>query len=382
MKKHAQMLLPLTHISPISHISPMHYVSSVVIRWVASARKICGLVIAASLIFTTTATYAISKTEADSKVDEALNKGIVFLQQKQNAQGSLVEPRGNETALTSLAIMALMAVGNQPTDKTPQGDLLRKALEFVLRDDRHDQNGYFGIDGSRMYGHGITTVMLCEMLGMGVDENQETRIRRACNNAIDVILNAQEVEKEKPEFEGGWRYLPTSFDSDLSVTVWQVMALRAAKNAGIEVPKQAVDRAVTYLLRSFYQKNGVTGFGYHPGGATNSGRAAQGLLALQICGQYDRPELKATADWLRENPDQSGFFFYGMYYYAQAMYQRGEPYASEARKHVEDQLLPIQQSDGSWRGAGIEVGVGRVYATSMAILSLAVKFHYLPIYQR
>src|SRR5205814_1427099 len=78
----------------------------------------------------------------------------------------------------------------------------------------------------------------------------DKRIRDRCAKAIELILRAQKVRKNEL-FRGGWRYTPDSSDADLSITVWQLMALRAAKNAGMDVPKQAIDDAVGYLKRSY-----------------------------------------------------------------------------------------------------------------------------------
>ena len=105
---------------------------------------------------------------------------------------------------------------------------------------------------------------------------------------------------------------------------------------------------------------------------------------MQVCGQYESPFVKGAADWLLDHsPTGSGsWFFYGTYYYSQGMYQRGGDHAKIARKKVEDVMIKLQRGDGSWHGSGSENSTGQVYSTSMAILALAVKFHYLPIYQR
>jgi hypothetical protein len=87
--------------------------------------------------------------------------------------------------------------------------------------------------------------------------------------------------------------------------------------------------------------------------------------------------------YLITKPEKSRkFFFYGTYYYAQGMYQRGGDYAKQAREMVENILLELQRENGSWIGSGSEAGAGEVYSTTLAILALAVKYHYLPIYQR
>lgn len=335
----------------------------------------------------------LRKTWQPSKTDEAISKAVVFLLTQQKDTGAFISNPGNETAMTALSIMALSAIGCQTTDPTKEGASLRKALAFVLKDDRQTPDGYFGqADGSRMYGHGIITLMLAELVGMGADAGQDKLLREKCQKGVDLILRAQKIPKAA-NIAGGWRYLPTAVDSDLSVTVWQVMALRAAKNAGLDVPKEAIDAAIGYIKRSYQSPRDATGkptnrisaCAYQPGGAPSYAMGAGGLLSLQVCGDYDAPEVAGSADWLRNMKltYNDGFFFYGTYYYAQGMYQRGGEHAEESRRLVAEQLLPRQAPDGSWTAvAGHELQAGKVYSTSLAILCLAVKHHYLPIYQR
>jgi hypothetical protein len=290
--------------------------------------------------------------------------------------------------------MAMASVGVQPSDPDARGQAMRKALAYVLQDDRQNKEGYFGDrDGSRMYGHGITALMLTEMLGMGVDPQQDQQIHDRCQKAIDLILSSQKGSKPI-QYRGGWRYYPTARDADLSVTIWQLMALRSAKNDGLQVPATAIHDAVEYLKRSYastLDQNGMpdkraSGFCYTPDGRSPTyTMTAAGLLAMQVCGEYESPLVAGAADWLLEHPPKwkEHFFFYGTYYYAQGMYQRGGDHAKTAQQLVQEILLDKQQGDGSWQAeGGQENGVGKVYATSLAVLSLSVKYHYLPIYQR
>lgn len=329
---------------------------------------------------------------AAAPVDDALARATKFLLAQQDDSGAIWEKANHvdkPTAMSSLAVLALASLGHQPADSTPEGNACRRALDYVLSPDRQDPDGYFGEkDGSRMYGHGITTLMLSEMLGMGADARQDELIRTKCRHAVELILHAQKVEKAETQ-QGGWRYTPSASDSDMSVTVWQTMALRAARNAGFDVPKSAIDNAVAYILRCYEkppdnQPEQGGGFGYQNRGREMS-TTAEGLLALQVCGQYNLAEVKSSSDHLLREGLKPGdrWFYYLTYYYAQGMYQRGGKYAEEAKRIVPQVLLPLQNSDGSWEGTGGEERQGgKIYATSMAILSLAVKNHFLPIYQR
>ena len=296
----------------------------------------------------------------------------------------------HSTAMTALAIMGLTSVGHLPTDPTPEGRALASALDYVLSDEVFNEHGYFGkSDGSRMYGHGIITLMLAEMIGMGVDDEQDEKIRQRLEKAIELILKSQRVGKDK-KYKGGWRYTPEARDADISVSVWQVMALRAAKNGGLDVPKNAIDDAIGYIKRS-YRGEGKSEdenapFAYQ----VNSGRmafstTAAGVLSLQVCGAYDAIEIKGGANFLLKSPPQHGdsWFFYGMYYYAQGMCQRGGEHADTGRQFAERVLLKIQGKDGSWEARnGSERSAGKVYSTCLALLSLSVQHQFLPIYQK
>ena len=326
-------------------------------------------------------------------IDRAVASGVDFLTSFSQADGRIAD-RGHQVAMTSLSIMAMAAIGTEPSDPTPRGLAMRNGIDFVLHDKNQSRDGYFGgSDGSRMYGHGITTLMLTEMLGMGHTTEQNERIHTALTGALDLILAAQKVAKPS-KLNGGWRYTPTSTDSDLSVSVWQLMALRSAKNDGMNVPASAIADAVGYLENSYASprnpdgspKNPVSGFSYTPGTHHPSfTMTAAGMLAMQVCGQYDSPFVVGASKWLLENPPKENerFFFYGMYYYAQAMHQAGGEFAERADALVPERLLDQQRSDGSWVSrSGDEKSLGVVYATALAILSLSVRYHYLPIYQR
>jgi hypothetical protein len=326
-------------------------------------------------------------------IDAAVSRGIAYLVSQQKKEGAITD-RGHENAMTALAIMAMASAGHQPADETPEGAAMANGLKYLLGNGRQDQYGYFGAsDGSRMYGHGIVTLMLTEMLGMGIDATMDGKIHDSCQKAIDLIVRSQAVKKGA-NARGGWRYTPDAGDSDLSVSVWQLMALRSAKNDGLNVSSTTIDNAIEYLKRSFtspLDNNGVprdikNGFSYEPnGGGPSFTMTSAGLLAMQVCGQYESPLVSGSSDWLLEHPPKwnDRFILYGLYYFAQGMHQRGGAHAEKAAKLVSELLLPKQKANGAWESSGgEEQNAGSVYCTSMAILSLSVKYHYLPIYQR
>lgn len=329
----------------------------------------------------------------DGPIEKAVERALDYLASKQREDGAITD-RQYDTTMTALSVMAMASVGKTPGSIGRIGKVSDKALNFVLSEGRQDKAGYYGNrDGSRMYGHGVVTLMLTEMLGMGSSSEQDELIHVRCERAINLILSAQQQVKAPP-YQGGWRYTPNSNDADLSVSVWQLMALRSAKNDGLQVPGEAIGEALNYLKRSYASSidsqgkpiDRMAGFSYLPTSRNPTfAMTAAGLLAMQVCGEYESPFVTGAADWLMQHPPKwkDRFFFYGTYYYAQGMYQRGGKHADVAEKLVAELLLEKQQADGSWVApSGEESGAGRVYATCMAILSLSVKYHYLPIYQR
>ncbi|NBV21047.1 MAG: hypothetical protein EBS05_03500 [Proteobacteria bacterium] len=330
------------------------------------------------------------------RVDAMVQAGTAFLIRSQLPDGMIHEVDKREThgaAMTGLALMALAAVGHQPADRSAEGEVMRKAVAYLLRPDGQTPGGYFGHrDGSRMYGHGIMTLVLTELLGMGADKTQDAMLREKAQRGVNLILASQRVKKYDPRFFGGWRYTPDAGDADLSITVWQLMALRSAKNAGLTVPKESIDAAVGYLRRSYFSGrdaqgrvvNPKSGFGYVPGTPPQFAMVAAGMLAMQVCGLHDAPEVLGAAEWLRTAPPvwESSWFFYGTYYFAQAAHKRGGELARVTQERVGELLAEHQMADGAWQGVdGSENGQGRVYCTAMALLSLSVRYHYLPIYQ-
>lgn len=354
----------------------------------------CLLVIAVSFSSVGAPIFAAETDKDDPdwrRVNESAKRAIEFIVSQQQKNGAIVDNNRHHTTMTSLAIMAMLAVGHKPADQTKEGQAMRRALDYVLHRDRQDEKGYFGSkDGARMYGHGIITLMLAEALGMGADDDQDKLIRQRLQKAVQLILRAQAIKKHDKKHEGGWRYNPDSSDSDLSVVSWQLIALRAAKGAGLDVPKEAIDKAVDYVKRC-YRKDGKDKnkgfFCYQPGdGNMRFGSAAGGFLTLQICGQYEASEVKGAADYFLDlnipGLQSKEHFYYGLYYYSQGMFQRGGKYAEKARQVVREVLLKKQNKDGSWPLGPRDHEGGKVYVTSLAMLSMSIHFHYLPIYQK
>lgn len=369
-------------------------------------RATAPLLFLCSLLALAPARAAAPKPEIISpQVKTCVDRAVSWLLKQQKPSGYFSEQKTDQNpkrgdmpshsaAMTALSLMGLASVGHLPGNNTPEGEAAARALKFIVDNVEPDENGYLGrTDRSRMYGHGIITLMLTEMLGMSQDEETDKKVRKMTEGAIKLIIRAQQVPKSDAN-RGGWRYEPSSSDSDISVSVWQLMALRAAKNSGIEVPKEAIDNAVAYIKRSYRAERDSNGqlkqteapFSYEPyGGRQTFSTTAAGLLSLQVAGQYEAAEVLGSSNWLLKFPPEvdEPWFFYGCYYYAQGMYQRGGDHAATARQKTEQMLVGSQSAEGAWFARnGNEKSAGPVYATSLALLSLSVYHHFLPIYQK
>lgn len=317
----------------------------------------------------------------NKKVDEAIVKALEFLSTKQKPSGAwLIDTEGESTAGTSLAVMAFMSAGHVPGEG-PYGETMERGIRWVI--DQQKTNGLFIVKRSHgpMYSHGICCLMLSEAVGMmNKDDSKSARV--ALEKGILLILKAQNVSKQD-RHKGGWRYQTTDNQSDLSATGWQLLALRAAKDIGCDVPADSIDRAVKYVKLCSRNKKG--GFGYQPGGGPSPTRSGTGILCLEVCGDHHAKETIAAADYLLKYPlrEDHSYFFYGAYYCGVGMFKVGGKYWDQTKNSLSEILLSSQKTDGSWFGKHAdERRHGRIYCTTLAVLSLAVEYRYLPIYQR
>jgi len=332
-------------------------------------------------LLTTTATQAAPLTKQQKQIDTSIVKALAYLAEQQVPSGAWkIDAFGESTASTSMAVMAFMAAGHVPGEG-PYGEKLERGVKWVI--DHQEQNGLLVHRRSHgpMYSHGISALMLAEVVGM-VSDDLAKPCRKALVKAIKLIIDAQNISKPE-RHAGGWRYQPLSKDSDLSVSAWQLLALRAAKNSGCDVPAENIKKAVAYI--KLCRDQSQRGFAYQPGGGSTPTRTGTGILALEICGEHHAPESIVAADFLLEKPLDEGeyYFYYGVYYCTVGMFKMGGKYWDKTRDNVVTLLLGMQNPDGSWQAKkGSERNSGKVYATSMSVLALAVEYQFLPIYQR
>lgn len=311
--------------------------------------------------------------------DRAIRKALAFIRKQQREDGSLGRSR-HKTAMTSFGLMAYMSAG-YTFDDPEHGEWMRRSLRFVLK--MQDKTGYFGkSDDSRMYGHGVTTLMLAEALGMIEDEELEEAARKSLERAVAVTVNAARVKKDGNS-RGGWRYHPNAKDSDLSLSGWQLMSLHAAQQVGITVPEKVVRDAVGYAKR-LTDKDGKVG--YQRRGEDKPALRGLGMLCFAVGREEEAEVVTRIARRIMKDPIRwsGSWFFYRAYYDAVGMSRARPELWEEYAPRLEEVLIKHQKQDGSWPSPpnDNEMRHGQVYVTSMSVLALAVERHVLPAYQR
>ena len=312
----------------------------------------------------------------DAKTEAIIQGALKYLAANQlpsGAWGSSEEEQRYPVAITGYTLMAFQAAGQLPGEG-PFGRNVAAGMQYLL--DATVADGVIGNRGSGqyMYGHGVAAIALAELYG----QTKSPILRPKLERMIKLIIASQNAE-------GGWRYRPVPQDADISVTVLQVAALRAAKNGGLEVPQATLDRAVKYVRSCFHGASG--GFTYQPNREPGFAMTAAAIYSLQVCGLYQDYMVKPGSDYLLKNLKSSQeWFTYGNFYAAPAQYMVGgetwQKYYTELNaillKHVStrgEQAYWDSELDQRKR-------VGTVYCTAVYTMILAMPYHYVPLYQR
>ncbi len=350
--------------------------------------------------------------QAWEQVERSIDRALAWLAKQQAADGSFEAPDTAQPAATSLAIMAYLSKGHLPGEG-PYGKQIDKAIDYVVGLQQSSGLLAAGSDGSTIsiqtqfqmetipassktanYNHAIAGLMLTEVYGT-TDRVRAARLKPAIVKALNFSRRVQTQPKSVPQDKGGWRYLNSSSagDSDLSVTSWQLMFYRSARNAEFTVPKEFVDDAVGYVLRCWSEPQGI--FYYKQTGTEarwSRGMVGAGVLCLAMAGQHQTRISQRAGEWLLTRPFQQfgervgggDRFFYSAYYCSQAMAQLGGRYWKQFFPSLVNVLLQNQQSSGEWPAEpyGSDRSFGNTYTTAMAVLSLTPPLQLLPVYQR
>ena len=325
--------------------------------------------------------------------EQAVERGLAWLAQHQHPDGhwSIHEFRcqdhectghgsfHSDTAATGLSLLAFLGAGYTHQSGQHQA-VINRALKWHIQHQKAD--GDLFADESEFvwfYSHGMAAIAICEAYGM----TKDPALREPAQKALDFIVKGQH-----PEF-GGWRYRP-KFESDTSVSGWQLMALKSGEMAGLNVPKSAYS-GVARWLDSVESKSSPGQFAYHPSRPASLAMTAEGLLMRQYLGaNRNDAKLIAGAEYLRKHlPDLNERDSYFWYYGTQMMFHMQGEFWDEWNTRLRDTLVSTQMKDGGssgtwnpdrptpekWGPAG-----GRHYVTCLNLLMLEVYYRHLPLY--
>lgn len=341
----------------------------------------------------------------------AVDRALAWLAANQNEDGSwdgevgyklnqdykVTATYASHPGVTALAGMAFLAAGHLP-GRGEYGLVIAKATRYVTS--RVNVEGFISHNGTRMYSHAFAALFLAEVYGMSGDRDFRDKLQ----SAIDYIVGCQNAE-------GAWRYSPLAVESDMSIAVCQLNALRAARNVGIRVPRSTIERAAAYIAASYvpedvgypwhgesYYALGKGAFAYQAQRFTRSSFAltAAGLAALHNVGHYgdtlmhrnQRIDLRPSVEFLKDlYPNVSGssrwrhhyFYWYGHYYATQALYVIGGQDWDWYYPRIRDEIVNDQNPDGTMP---ITAGPGPAFSTAVGALILSLPYGYLPIFQR
>ncbi len=296
------------------------------------------------------------------QVETIYTRGLRYLALTQTDDGSWKDGVGQEPGVVGLCLMAFLAHGEDP-NFGPYSQNIQNGINYILKQQKNS-NGYIG---SSMYSHGFATLALAECYGMFRDP----RIAPALKKAVDLILSAQKRNGKK-----AWRYNPESNGADSTVSGCQIIALYAARNAGIPVPNEALAKALKYMA-SCRASDG--GYGYTSSMGDKPTLTAIGLLCQALAKQKDTRSFRASTKYLANqlNFRDKYYPYYFEYYMAQALFHADETIFEEWNAKNIQYLATIQAPDGSFPG-----NKGPAFSTAGALLSLALNYRLLPIYEK
>ncbi|MCX7887692.1 MAG: terpene cyclase/mutase family protein [Verrucomicrobiae bacterium] len=299
-----------------------------------------------------------------AEVEKMYVRGLKYLASAVTAGGAGARRSGEfGPGVIGLAVLAMLARGDDP-NVGPYSVAVHKGIKDIL-EAADKRTGYIG---PSMYHHGFATLALAEAYG----SVKQPGIGVALQKAVDLIVASQ---KRNPY--GGWRYAPESTDADTTVAGAQMVALFAARNAGVAVPEECIRRGLQFY-RSCQDISG--GIGYTTPTPPNVTRTAIGALVFSLAGQKESAPYKAMAAYLKSNnwrdPSQMATY-YLEYYASQAAFHMDEKTWEQWNAENIKRLSVSQAPDGSWSGTQ-----GPLFSTSAALLSLALNYRYLPIYER
>lgn len=310
----------------------------------------------------------------------AIERGLEYLARTQSRDGAWRHqgPMGQyPVAMTALSGLAFLA-GGSTTTQGKYAQQVSRATSFILSSAA--PNGLISRmeeEARSMYGHGFSMLFLGELHGMEEDPARREAIARALARAVELTGRSQSRL-------GGWMYTPDANSDEGSVTITQLQGLRAARNAGIAVPKQVIDGALGYLDKSVLPDGGIA-YRADRQGSSRPPITAAAVACWYNAGDFENPHAVKALEYVKQRigrgSNQSGawgHYFYAHFYMSQVMYLSSPENWEWYFPVMRDSLLASQEENGSWEGDS----VGAVYGTALATFILQIPYGYLPILQR
>ena len=333
-----------------------------------------------------------------ARIEKSIDRALEWLANQQASDGSFPTTRDGQPAITSFCVMAFLSRGHLPGEGR-YGEHLQRAIDYVLS--CQNRNGMLSLTSTpdtACYNHAISGLMLSEVCGMTRPE-QTARIRSAVERMIEFSFEQQNRPKPHPEDKGGWRYHARPNDnsvlSDLSMTSWQLMFMRSARNAGFKIDAAPINAALDYVKSLYYPPGRTFGYAFRYRGPDYTTRAmtGAGILSLSLAGEHNTRMARDAADWVLAHPfdrygdqyNDNDVYHYSAYYCCHAMFQVGGRHWREFYPPFANTLVANQQRNGSWPRDRINpqhARLGEIYTTSLAVMALCVPGQLLPIYQR
>lgn len=297
-----------------------------------------------------------------SQAELIYERGLQYLAKTQTEKGSWNDGVGSEPGVVGLCVASFLAHGEDPNNGIYSKNI-RRGIDYILSQQKKE-NGYIG---TSMYNHAFATKALAESYGVLDDP----RIAPALKKAVELIVSSQKRNRL-----GGWRYMPESRDADTTVTGCQMVTLFAARNAGVEVPDATIKKGLEYLA-GMRSKEGSYGYTSSAGGKPTL--TAIGSLCLSLAKEKDSAGYQASLNYLKNNLDfrDRVYPYYYEYYMSQALFHADEATWKEWNVRNIRYLGTIQSPDGSFPG-----NQGPSFSTAGALLSLALNYRFLPIYEK
>ncbi len=311
-------------------------------------------------------------------VREMYERGLQYLAKQQKNDGSF-GGNYNGPGSTGMAVMAFLASGEDPNHGVYR-EQIRRGLRSMISSQSAD-TGYFG---NSMYHHGFAMLCLSEAYGAVDDRNLwpggDKNRKRSIGASLELAVRSA-ITSQKGNPNGAWRYSPDANDADTSVSGAVLVGLLAARNAGIEVPDESIDRAIKYYT-TMTSEQGMVGYsgGFGGGFGESAARTSIASLVYAVARRKDLAEYEATLKNLTSNLQRtSGGHYqqYADYYQAQALFQGDVEAWEKWNKLLVRRLKNAQRDDGSFSGQ-----FGPEISTELSLLALAVNYRFLPIYER